>query len=175
MKYFTIIALSLLLGISGLCVEKPKVPTLVTLLSVVGASMTSDSFEKILTDYKFSPNRKRKNSWGSGFGVSFEVVKGCIAVVIRPPSGGTNMPTYPGRLPGGLKKGDTIADILRKLGKPKRTALDPAQLYNMTFEGLTVNTIRGQLFEVWLTTTEKVTAPSIETPPVRRQPKSAGK
>jgi|GEM_PF-1724198 len=130
--------------------DDAKIPSLEILSSVVGASKSSTQFKSTLTKYDFSENPKRDNSWGSSFGVFFELRDNRIQVGLRPPSDATNMPTYPGELPKGLEVGDSIEEILKKLGKPKRTEHDPQAYYEMSFEGITVYTMRGTLFEIWL-------------------------
>ena len=69
---------------------------------------------------------------------------------MRPPSAATNMAVYSGELPKSLKAGDSIDNILKKLGAPLSTAHDPDAYYEMSFAGITVYTMGGKLFEVWL-------------------------
>lgn len=134
--------------------KETKIPPLSVLSSLVGVSPSSKEFKDALRDYEFGKNPKRDNSWGSSFGVFFELRNGRIQVGMRPPSDATNMPTYSGELPKGLKAGDSIDNIREKLGSPLGTAHDPAAYYEMRFEGITVYTMRGKLFEVWLNSPE---------------------
>lgn len=128
----------------------PKIPSIELLLSVVGVHATSKEFHEVLAAYDFSENPKRDKSWGSSFGVFFELRDKRVQVGIRPPSDATNMPTYSGKLPRGLIAGDSIAEIKRKLGEPQRTANDPKNYFEMRFDGMTIYTMAGKLFEVWL-------------------------
>lgn len=50
----------------------------------------------------------------------------------------------------GLIAGDSIPEIKRKLGEPLKTANDPKNYYEMRFDGMTIYTMAGKLFEVWL-------------------------
>ena len=125
-------------------------PSLAELESVVGLGKTSDAFKKVLAAYGFSENPKRKDSWGSSFGVFFEVSNEKVRVGIRPPSDATNMPVYQGALPRRLKSRDTVMRMLEKLGKPKQVTGEPKGYYEMTYAGLTVYAMNGELFEVWL-------------------------
>ncbi|MCI5129485.1 MAG: hypothetical protein D3915_02930 [Candidatus Electrothrix sp. AU1_5] len=135
-----------------------KIPSLELLSSLVGVSASSQEFKDVLKDYHFAENTKRDNerdkSWGTG-GVFFVKLRsGRIQVGMRPPSDATNMPVYPGELPKRLKAGDSIDNILKKLGAPLSTAHDPDAYYVMNFAGITVITMGGKLFEVWLLPSE---------------------
>jgi hypothetical protein len=133
--------------------EKTKTPSLEVLSSIVGASASSKEFRGVLEKYGFRENPKRDNSWGAS-GVFFEVRDGRVQVGIRPPSDATNLPTFPGKLPKNLKAGDSINKIREKLGAPLGTAHDPGAYYEMRFDGITVYTMGGTLFEVWLIPTK---------------------
>lgn len=134
-----------------------KIPSLELLSSLVGVSASSQEFKDVLRDYHFHENPKRDTSWGTG-GVFFELRNGRVQVGMRPPSDATNMSVYPGELPRGLKAGDSINNILKKLGAPLSTAYEPDAYYEMNFAGITVYTMGGKLFEVWLIPSEGNTA-----------------
>jgi len=143
--------------------DKVAIPKLEELNRIVGIPVDSDEFRKMLTNYGFGENPKRENSWGSAFGVFFEITKDRIVVVgIRPQSTATNMPTYPGELPRKLKAADSIATIESKLGKPQSSSGNPQEQYVMQYEGLNVVTLSGQLFEVWLTPTSAIAKDATE-------------
>jgi hypothetical protein len=127
------------------------VPSLAELQSIVGLATDSPEVRRVLNAYGFSKNPKRPHSWGSSCGVFVEVVQNKVATVgIRPPSAATNMATYPAELPRGLKPEDSIEAVRRKLGPPKSVSGDPDAQYSMRYDGLTVVTTGGRLFEVWL-------------------------
>ena len=153
-----------------------KIPSLKLLSSLVGLQATSKEFHEVLTAYDFSENPKRDDSWGSSFGVFFELRDKRIQVGMRPPSDATNMPTYPGKLPKGLIAGDSIEEIKRKLGEPQRTAHDPKNYYEMSYDGISIYTMSGTLFEVWLVpkTTNKAQQAGAGQPATRSELKSEG-
>lgn len=149
------------------CAEKTRsIPRLAELQNVVGVSVGDEEFRRMLKAYRFSENPKRDDSWGSPFGVFFAVTKAnTVTVGIRPPSRSTNMPTYPGELPRGLKPEDPVATVESKLGSPKHTGGDPHGHYVMQYDGMNVVTLRERLFEVWLTSTPPKAEPSDEREP----------
>lgn len=151
---FTAVALTCVCSMVLPAAAKPAVPTLELLTSFVGADPSSREFKKFLEDYEFSENPKRDNSWGSSFGVLLEVSEGRVNVGMRTPSQFSNVPTYCGTLPKGLKADDPIERIQVKLGKPLSVAHDPRAYYEMEFEGMTVCTLGGVLSEVWLRPTK---------------------
>lgn len=134
--------------------ETPTVPTLPQLKKVVGINATGPEFKRMLSDYRFSENPKRKNSWGSSFGVMFEITnehqKNVVIIGIRPPSRATNMPTYSGDLPRKLDSEDSIATIKTKLGDPNLSSGNPQEQYVMQYDEMNVVTLGGRLFEIWL-------------------------
>lgn len=128
------------------------VPKVADLERAVGAAADDDAFQQMLKEYHFTENPKRDRSWGSSFGVFFEVNKDSKVIVgIRPPSAATNLPTFAGELPQQLKPEISIAEIEGKLGRPKSTSGEPNGQYIMMYEGLHVITLNGRLFEIWLT------------------------
>jgi hypothetical protein len=158
MKYLRAIIVIFIAYISGSAMAdetKTEIPSLKSLSAIVGAKGDDEQFKKILKNYKFSKNPKRENSWGSSFGVFLGLGNRGIQVGFRPPSESTNMPTYTGTLPRNLKAGDTIEEIEKKLGKPLKTNHDPKAYYEMVFEEVTIYTMRGKLFEVWLIPTKQ--------------------
>lgn len=131
--------------------SKP-IPKVADLERVAGAPADGDAFQQMLKAYNFTENPKRVRSWGSSFGVFFEVNKDNKVIVgIRPPSGATNMPTFAGELPQQLKPEVSIAEIELKLGRPKSTSGELNGQYIMMYEGLHVITLNGRLFEIWVT------------------------
>lgn len=131
--------------------DRRPIPKLAELKSVVGLTVDDPQFRRMLSAYGFSENPKRNHSWGSSFGVMFERTKEkTVTAGIRPPSPATNTPTYPGELPGMLRPEDPIATIEGKLGTPERVSGDPRGQYVMQYNGMSVVTVGGRLFEVWL-------------------------
>lgn len=131
--------------------EKAKIPSLELLSSLVGVSASSQEFKDVLRNYHFHKNPKRDNSWGTGGVFLVALRNGRVQIGMRPPSAAANTPAvYSGELPKGLKAGDSIDNILTKLGTPLRTTYDPSAYYEMNFAGITVYTMGGKLFEVWL-------------------------
>lgn len=127
-------------------------PSLETLRTAVGWDKGSTAFAAFLKQHDFSENPKREDSWGSAFGVMIELRDHrWVMIGIRPLSSGTNLPTYGGLLPGGLQSGDSIEAIITKLGEPIKIIRDGNAMIEMVFDGLTVVTLRDELFEIWLT------------------------
>lgn len=146
-----------LCGLFALCLTLPHatgrdpIPTLTVLQEIVGEKRDSKALAAFLERYRFNENPKRNNSWGSAFGVFVEIdPDGHAFIGMRPPSAATNMPTYPGKLPRALEKNDTIATIQQKLGKPTKVRHDPEVYFEMIYDTMTIYTMRGRLFEVWL-------------------------
>ena len=157
--------------------DKPlKIPSIELLSSVVGVHATAKELHQVLAAYDFSENPKREESWGSSFGVFFELDDKRIQVGIRPPSDATNMPTYPGKLPRGLIAGDSIPEIKRKLGEPLNTVHDPENYYEMRYDGMTIYTMDGKLYEIWLLPKNSIKAQtgSPVQPATRPESKSQG-
>lgn len=152
---------SLLLATFVCAEEVKRVPTLNELQAIAGTQASSEAFVKFIEEFDFSENPKRERSWGSSFGVFLEQSKtGVVSVVIRPPSRMTNMPTYKGQLPKKLTAEDTINAIQKNLGKPNRTAGPNSGSYRMYYDEFYVITLRGRLFEIWLTKIHKKAKPS---------------
>jgi hypothetical protein len=151
-----------------------KIPSLNLLSTLVGLQATSEEFHEVLTAYDFSENPKRDDSWGSSFGIFLELRDKVIQIGMRPPSDATNMQTYPGKLPKGLIAGDSIEEIKRKLGEPQKTAHDPKNYYEMSYDGITIYTMSGKLYEVWLVpmTNNKVEQAGIDQPSTAPQLKA---
>lgn len=163
MKYLMLcFAISTVLLCSTASAQEPKrVPPFSRLDAVAGVRANSDEFKQLLDDYKFSKNPKRNNSWGSSFGVFLEPSNNrVVSIGIRPPSSTTNMPTYPGELPKGLKPEDTIESLRRKLGQPNRTQTLDSGTVAMFYDGYHIITIGGKLFEIWLTEVKGTEEPS---------------
>ena len=153
MKRLLIIAAAVWMCVFGAALateEKAKIPSLKLLSSLVGVSASSQEFKDVLRDYHFHKSSKSDNSWVSCGLFLVELRNGRVQVGMRPPSDATNMPVYSGELPKGLKAGDSIDEIQQKLGAPLSTTYDPGTYYEMNFAGITVYTMQGKLFEVWL-------------------------
>ena len=150
------VSIAVLLRPAGVVAEENRIPPLRVLENVAGTDADSPRFAEFLKAYSFGENPKRKNSWGSSFGVMIGITADRkVRVGIRPPSEGTNMPVYTGQLPNGLRARDSIAAIRKKLGKPVTTKHDPNDYFEMNFDRMTVFTMNDQLFEVWLTGDQK--------------------
>lgn len=153
-----------LLSCAVVAQDRKRIPPFSRLDAVGGAHAESDDFKGLLQDYQFSPNPKRDNSWGSGFGVFLERSKtGLISIGIRPPSSATNMPTYQGNLPKGLKPEDTIESLKRKLGQPDRIEEPETGYAVMHYNGYRIIALDGKLFEIWLTELKKEAEPTDAT------------
>jgi hypothetical protein len=134
-------------------VEILDTPSLDELTAIVGISSSSAAFKDIVEQYKFTKFHKNDYTWGSSFGVFLvERKNGQIQIGMRPPSDAKDIGTsgYGGELPRGLKAGDSLSDVQEKLGQPVKTAHNPDVYYEMSYDGMTVYTMRGRLFEVWL-------------------------
>lgn len=153
MKRFIIITFVLCFfnfGVAFADEAKDKAPTLEELHAIVGSQKTSKTFTDFIKAYGFYENHKRENSWGSWHGVFLELGVNGISVGIRPASDEARIAKPTIALPSKLEVGDSIAEIKKKLGKPIKTDYDPKDYYEMCFDGITVYTMGGKLFEVWL-------------------------
>ena len=162
MKFYCLL-IAILLSTATLIAQEAKptldskpIPVIADLERVVGAGADDDVFQQMLKTYHFTENPKRERSWGSSFGVFFEVSKdNKVLVGIRPPTSAANMPTYAGELPHKLKPEVSVAEIGSKLGRPKSTSGELNGQYIMIYEGLHVITLNGRLFEIWLTSASR--------------------
>ena len=148
------IALSVSLSFSQDIEQEKDIPDLKDIEKVIGIDEGAKEFIEFTSKFRFSKSHLRKNSWGSSFGVFLECNKdGKVYVVMRPPSGANGMAAYKGALPKGLKSGNSLEEIISKLGKPAKVTKigKPEDGYiTLDYESMTVIVINKVLFEVWL-------------------------
>ena len=123
-------------------------PDLKGMQKIVGLDNKSQEFIEFTRKYNFTEFHKRKNSWGSSFGVFLGSDRqGKILVGIRPASPANGMAEYKGSLPEGLETGDDLETILTKLGEPMKSSSNDSVL---SYKSMIVYINRGVLYEIWL-------------------------